>query len=125
MTSNAFDQVWRTNRGWAPNRGIFMTIVFVALAASYLGAWGPRFRWKGAAILAAIMIVAGIVATWVAAREAQTDGMSFRITPASALLGLGEQTLLVFSFYGFAVMARWICRKLAGVDHMPTKMQKP
>jgi hypothetical protein len=84
-----------------------MAALFVALAAIYLGAFGPRFRWKGAALLLAAMVGAGIVATIGAARDAQAMGLSFGITPSSVLLALGEQALFAFSFYGLAALARW------------------
>jgi hypothetical protein len=91
-----------------------MITLLVAIAAIYLGAFGPRFRWKGAGALVAVMIGAGIVATFGAAREARAAGLSFGITPGSVLLGLGEQAIFAFSFYGLAALARWAHHGLTG-----------
>jgi hypothetical protein len=91
-----------------------MAALFVALAAIYLGAFGPRFLWKGAASLVAVMIGAGIVATVGAAREAQAAGFSFGLSPESVLLGLGEQAIFAFGFYSLAALARWAHRGLTG-----------
>lgn len=91
-----------------------MAALFVALAAIYLGAFGPRFRWKGAGLLLAAMTGAGIVATTSAAREAQAAGLSFGITPSSVLLGLSAQAIFAFSFYGLASLVRWAHLGLTG-----------
>lgn len=93
-----------------------MAALFVALTAIYLGAWGPRFLWRGAALLVAIMIGTGLIATWATARHAQVAGLIFQITPTSVLLGLGEQAIFAFSFYGLAALARWAHLGLTGSD---------
>jgi hypothetical protein len=102
--------------GVAFREGEKMTALFVALSALYLGAWGPRFLWRGAAMLVAIMIGTGLIATWAAARDAQVAGLIFQITPTSALLGLGEQAIFAFGFYSLSALARWAHLGLTGND---------
>jgi hypothetical protein len=65
-------------------------------------------------MLVAIMIGTGLIATWAAARAAQATGLIFQITPTSVLLGLGEQAIFAFSFYGLATLARWAHLGLTG-----------
>ena len=96
-----------------------MAALFVALAAIYLGAFGPQFRWKGAALLVVAVAGAGIVATISAARNAHGAGLSFGITPGSVLFGLAEQAIFASFFYGLAALARWAHLGLTGDRNDP------
>jgi hypothetical protein len=107
MPAKAFRQARNGNRDCTSDWGYKMAALFVALATIYLGAFGPPFRWRGAALLLAAMTGAGVVATISAAREAQAAGLSFGITPGSVLFALIEQAIFAFSFYGLAALARW------------------
>ncbi|WP_454883814.1 hypothetical protein [Sphingomonas oryzagri] len=94
--------------------------LLAAFVAIYLGAAGPRFRWKGAAWLASIAILIGIVATLVARREASIHGVEFVVTPGSVLLGLVLQTAFMLTFYGMATLACWSWRGLTrAADEIP------
>jgi hypothetical protein len=90
--------------------------LLVALAAIYLGAFGPRFWWRGATVLVAVMIAAGVVATYQAANDAHAAGLHFAITPASIAIGLGGQTLFAMAFYGMALLCWWSYRGLTKPD---------
>jgi hypothetical protein len=90
--------------------------LLAAFIAIYLGAAGPRFRWKGAAWLAVIAILIGIVATLMAQREASVRGAEFVVTPASVLLGLLLQAVFMLTFYGMATLARWSWRGLTRAE---------
>lgn len=90
--------------------------LLAAFIAIYLGAAGPRFRWKGAAWLAVIAILIGIVATLTAQREASVRGAEFVVTPASVLLGLLLQAVFMLTFYGMATLARWSWRGLTRAE---------
>lgn len=94
--------------------------LLAALIAIYLGAAGPRFRWKGAAWLCAIAVVIGLVATILAAREAGAKGGELVVTPASVLIGLSLQAIFMLTFYGMAMLARWSWRGLTrAADEIP------
>jgi hypothetical protein len=86
--------------------------LLVALAAIYLGAFGPRFWWRGVAVLGVVMIAAGVVATFQAADDAHAAGFRFAITPASIAMGLGGQMLFTMAFYGMALLCWWSYRGL-------------
>ena len=94
--------------------------LLAAFIAIYLGAAGPRFRWKGAAWLAAIAVLIGIVATLMEQREARVRGVEFVVTPRSVLLGLLLQAIFMLTFYGMATLARWSWRGLTrAADEIP------
>lgn len=86
--------------------------LLAAFIAIYLGAAGPRFRWKGAAWLAGAAVMIGIVATIMADHEASAKGGHLVVTPASVLLGLLLQAIFMMTFYGLATLARWSWRGL-------------
>jgi hypothetical protein len=86
--------------------------LLAAFIAIYLGAAGPRFRWKGACWLAAAAVTIGIVATILADREAGAKGGELVVTPASVALGLILQAIFMLTFYGLAMLARWSWRGL-------------
>jgi hypothetical protein len=88
--------------------------LLAAFIAIYLGAAGPRFRWKGMAWLAIAAVVIGIVATIMADHEAIAKGGQLVVTPASVLLGLLLQAIFMLTFYGLATLARWSWRGLTG-----------
>jgi hypothetical protein len=94
--------------------------LLVAVVAIYLGATNRRFRWSGAAMLAAVMILAGISATLDAAADARSAGLHFVLTPVSIALGLGEQVVFVALFYGLAALAGWSYRGMTRVSPEPT-----
>jgi hypothetical protein len=86
--------------------------LLAALIAIYLGAAGPRFRWKGASWLAAAAVTIGVVATMMAASGARSMGADFAVTPASLVLGLLLQAIFMLTFYGLSMLARWSWRGL-------------
>lgn len=86
--------------------------LIAALIAIYLGAAGPRFRWRGASLLAGAAVAIGIVATVGAARDASQQGLSLVVTPASLILGLLLQAVFMLAFYALAALARWSARGL-------------
>jgi len=86
--------------------------LLAAFIAIYLGAAGPRFRWKGASWLAVAAVIIGIAATLMADREASARGAQFLVTPVSVALGLVLQAIFMMTFYGLAMLARWSWRGL-------------
>lgn len=88
------------------SREVPLAGIIVAMIALMLGAFGPRFRWRGAALMLTVMLIAGILATLDTAREAQSLGLRFVVTPWSVLIALAGQALFAFGFYGMAVLAR-------------------
>lgn len=86
--------------------------LLAAFIAIYLGAAGPRFRWKGAVWLAVAAVVIGIAATIMADREVIAKGGELVVTPASIALGLFLQAIFMLTFYGLATLARWSWRGL-------------
>lgn len=88
--------------------------LFAAVVAIALGAVGPRFRWRGAILLAAATIAIGIVASLLAARAAGASGEIFAVTPGSVVLGLALQAVFMLTFYGLAALAAWSFRALTG-----------
>lgn len=90
--------------------------LLAAFIAIYLGAAGPRFRWKGAAWLAAVAVLIGIVATLMERRDASMRSAEFVVTPGSVLLGLLLQAIFMLTFYGMATLARWSWRGLTHAD---------
>jgi hypothetical protein len=86
--------------------------LLAAFIAIYLGAAGPRFRWKGASWLAVAAVIIGIAATLMADREASARGAQFLVTPLSVALGLVLQAIFMMTFYGLAMLARWSWRGL-------------
>lgn len=86
--------------------------LLAAFIAIYLGAAGPRFRWKGASWLAVAAVIIGIAATLLADREASARGAQFLVTPLSVVLGLVLQAIFMMTFYGLAMLARWSWRGL-------------
>jgi hypothetical protein len=93
--------------------------LLAAFIAIYLGAVGPRFRWKGAFWLAGAAVVIGIAATIIADHEASAKGGEFVVTPASVALGLALQAIFMLTFYGLATLARWSWR---GLTRDPAEM---
>jgi hypothetical protein len=87
--------------------------LIAALLAVYLGAFGPRFRWRGASLLAGASVAIGLVATALAARAAAEQGLRFAVTPTSVLQGLILQAVFMLTFYGMAALAGWSARQLA------------
>lgn len=96
--------------------------LLAAFIAIYLGAAGPRFRWKGASWLVVAAIAIGIVATIMADHEARTRGGAFVVTPASVALGLLLQAIFMLTFYGLAMLARWSWR---GLTRDPDEIPPP
>lgn len=89
-----------------------MEAILVAVTAIYMGAFGPRFVWRGASMMAVVMIVAGIASTLVAQQEAAAAGLDYRVTPASVAAALPAQILFAAFFYGLAALAHWCHRGL-------------
>jgi len=96
--------------------------LLAAFVAIYLGAAGPRFRWKGAIWLAFAAVVIGIAATIMADHEANAKGGKLIVTPASIVLGLFLQAIFMMTFYGLATLARWSWR---GLTRDPAEMSSP
>ncbi len=96
-----------------------MAGLLVALAAIYLGAYGPRFWWRGGALLVVVMVAAGIGATIQAANDAREAGLGFGVTPASIALGLIGQAVFASSFYGLSALGMWSYRGLTQADSEP------
>jgi hypothetical protein len=96
--------------------------LLAAFIAIYLGAAGPRFRWKGAASLAVAAVAIGIIATIMADRETSAKGGELVVTPASILLGLLLQAIFMLTFYGLATLARWSWR---GLTRDPAEISPP
>lgn len=91
------------NRACASREAIVIGIV-VAVLAIALGGFGPRFVWRGVAALAAIMIVAGVIATLLLAQDAETHGLQFDVTPWSIVAGLAGQAAFALCFYGIGAL---------------------
>lgn len=96
--------------------------LLAAFIAIYLGAAGPRFRWKGASWLALAAVVIGIAATILADHEASVKGAEFVVTPISILLGLALQTIFMLTFYGLAALAHWSWQ---GLTRDPAEIPPP
>ncbi len=96
--------------------------LLAAFIAIYLGAAGPRFRWKGASWLAAAAVVIGVAATVMADREASAKGGELVVTPASIVLGLFLQAVFMLTFYGLATLAHWSWR---GLTRDPAEIPPP
>jgi hypothetical protein len=79
----------------------------VALTVMGLGFGGPSFRWRGALLLLLVMLSAGCMATFQAASAADAQGLVFRVTPESVLVGLLGQAGFVGLFYLVARGIRW------------------
>jgi hypothetical protein len=85
---------------------VSLTGIIVAVLALALGAFGPRFRWRGAALMLAVMLGAGAVATVAAALDAQALGLRFVVTPWSVVTALAGQALFCFGLYGLSAATR-------------------
>jgi len=90
---------------------------FAALLALYLGVSGPAFRWKGASLLGLAAVAIGAIDTALTAKEANSQGLHFAITPGSIAVGLALQLCFMLAFYVLASVARWSARQLAS-DHI-------
>lgn len=98
--------------------------LLAAFIAIYLGAAGPRFRWKGASYLAVAAVVIGVAATIMADREAGARGGELVVTPGSVALGLILQAIFMLTFYGLATLARWSWRGLTrDPAELPSSME--
>lgn len=99
--------------------GFIMAALLAALVAIYLGAFGPRFRWTGGALLASVAIVIGMTATIGAAISAHAAGYAFAITPASFARALAMQAAFMLGFYGLATLGHWSFVRLTAHPDMP------
>jgi hypothetical protein len=90
-------------------------MISVAVLATLLGVCGWHFRWRGAVALLFVTIAAGVTATWIAARDAETAGLHFGFTVSSVLTGLFAQIGLSLAFYAVGVIIAWLARRMRAI----------
>jgi hypothetical membrane protein len=75
------------------------------LVAALLAMVGPRFLWRGAALLAVAGIAVGVFATLAAQHEARAAGLHFGFSIISVVMGLALQAVFMLTMYSLTAGA--------------------